>query len=308
MRPICIGIVGIGKIARDQHIPALRADPNFALTAAASHSGGVDGAPVYSTLAEMLDAHPELDAVSLCTPPQVRHELAQLALSRGLHVFLEKPPGATLSEVEALDQQAKAAGLTLFASWHSRFAPAVEVARQWLAGRTLQAVRVEWREDVRRWHPGQTWIWQAGGLGVFDPGINALSIVTAILPRPFFLTEAELSFPSNQQAPVAAELSFQDEAGLSIRASFDFLQTGPQTWDITVETDGGLMRLSNGGAVMAVDGDVVHQGPDAEYAGLYRRFAELVALGRSEVDVSPLRHVADAFLRGRRVLVEPFVE
>jgi D-galactose 1-dehydrogenase len=57
-----------------------------------------------------------------------------------------------------------------------------------------------------------------------------------------------------------------------------------------------------------VDGEVAHQGADAEYAGLYRRFAELVALGRSEVDVSPLRHVADAFLRGRRVLVEPFVE
>ena len=43
-----------------------------------------------------------------------------------------------------------------------------------------------------------------------------------------------------------------------------------------------------------------------EYAGLYRRFAQLVRAGESEVDVSPLRHAADAFLRGARVAAAPF--
>jgi D-galactose 1-dehydrogenase len=47
-------------------------------------------------------------------------------------------------------------------------------------------VNVIWREDVRVWHPGQDWIWQPGGLGVFDPGINALSIITHILPARSF--------------------------------------------------------------------------------------------------------------------------
>src|SRR3712207_8985042 len=37
-----------------------------------------DGLPRYRSLAEMLHAHPELDAVSLCTPPQGRHALAAL--------------------------------------------------------------------------------------------------------------------------------------------------------------------------------------------------------------------------------------
>jgi D-galactose 1-dehydrogenase len=93
-------------------------------------------------------------------------------------------------------------------------------------------VRIDWREDVRVWHPGQTWIWEAGGLGVFDPGINALSIATAILPRPFFLTGATLHVPENCQSPIQAELDFVDAAGAPIRAEFDFLQTGPQSWDI----------------------------------------------------------------------------
>ncbi|MFX5656779.1 hypothetical protein ABTE24_21610, partial [Acinetobacter baumannii] len=50
-------------------------------------------------------------------------------------------------------------------------------------------VKVIWREDVRHWHPDQEWIWQPGGLGVFDPGINALSIVTEILPQAMFLKQ-----------------------------------------------------------------------------------------------------------------------
>ena len=79
----------------------------------------------------MLEAE-ELDAVSLCMPPQFRYRAALTALQAGKHVFLEKPPGATVSEVEELKRLADANGVTLFASWHSRYAAAVEPARAWL--------------------------------------------------------------------------------------------------------------------------------------------------------------------------------
>ncbi len=314
--PVRIGLVGVGKIARDQHIPALVTNPAFELVAAASRvfvegaSPSADHFARYPDIETMLDAHPGIDAVVLCTPPQVRHDLARLALERGKHVFLEKPPGATLSEVDALVIEAARSGLTLFAGWHSRFAPAVEPARLWLAQRQSQIrkVQIDWREDVRRWHPGQAWVWQAGGLGVFDPGINALSIATAILPRPFFLQQAKLRFPGNCDAPVAADLSFRDETGLLIDASFDWLQTGPQTWDIRVDTDDGQLLLSQGGAVMVINGQVTLEAPEAEYPGLYKRFAALIAAGASEVDVSPLRHVADAFMLGRREMTADFHE
>ncbi len=45
---------------------------------------------------------------------------------------------------------------------------------------------------------------------------------------------------------------------------------------------------------------------DREYAGLYARFGTLIRTGRSDVDTSPLKLVADAFLRARREMVEPF--
>jgi D-galactose 1-dehydrogenase len=305
---IRIGIVGVGKIARDQHLPALKASPEYELVAAASRNASVEGLPSYAEIGQMLDAHPEIEAVSLCTPPQGRRELAAQALARGKHVMLEKPPASTLTEVEAMRAMAEADGLTLFATWHSRFAPAVEPARAWLAERRVTSVRIDWREDVRRWHPGQAWIWEPGGMGVFDPGINALSIATRVLPQPFFLKEGVLRFPENRQAPVAADLQFRTAEGAPVTVGLDWLQTGPQTWDIRVETDGGTLLLAAGGSRMEVDGAVVHAEPEAEYPGLYDRFARLVRERRSDVDVSPLRHVADAFLSSRREIVEPFFD
>jgi D-galactose 1-dehydrogenase len=301
---IRIGLVGAGKIAHDQHIPALAADPRFAFVAAASHGKPDLGAiPVFHDVAAMLAAGPTLDAVAVCTPPQARRETALAALRAGKHVFLEKPPGATVSEVAELAATARVHGVTLFAAWHG-----VEQAKAWLATRPVRKVDIQWREDVRRWHPGQAWIWRAGGLGVFDPGINALSILTEILPTQVFVTDARLRVPENVQSPVAAHVVMTDLADAAITADFDFLQTGPQTWDLTAWTDDGVLKLSMGGAKLEIDGTVVVDGLDREYAGLYERFAGLVARGESEVDVRPLTLVADAFFVGTRESVEAFVE
>jgi D-galactose 1-dehydrogenase len=305
---IRVAIVGLGKIARDQHIPAIAETAGIELAAIASRNASVDGIKHFATLNELLDKAPDIDAIALCTPPQVRHAQAAAALKAGKHVLLEKPPGATVSELTPLIGVARQTGRTLFATWHSRFAPAVEPARSFLAGRQIRSVVVEWKEDVKVWHPGQAWIWEPGGLGVFDPGINALSVLTRILPRPFFLTAAELSFPGNRAAPIAAKLAFSDETGLPILAEFDWRQTGPQTWDIRVDTDSGRLTLSSGGSRLVHDDRTLVDEKQAEYRGIYRRFVELIDSRVSDVDLSPLVHVADAFMLGRRRDVEPFIE
>ena len=306
MSPINIAIVGVGKIVRDQHLPALAKNADYRLIAAASRHGTVDGIDNFKSIEAMLEAVPGVEAVSLCMPPQYRYEAARTALAAGKHVFLEKPPGATLSEVADLEALADEKGVSLFASWHSRYAPAVEAAKAFLASAAIRNVRIIWKEDVRHWHPNQEWIWAAGGLGVFDPGINALSIMTHILPRPVFITSATLEFPENRDAPIAATIAFSDAEKLDVAAEFDWRQTGKQSWDIVAETDAGGMVLSEGGAKLAIDGKIVHEEPEQEYPMLYRRFAEIIKAGRSDVDLAPLRHVADAFMLGRRKFVEAF--
>jgi D-galactose 1-dehydrogenase len=306
MSSIRLAIVGLGKIARDQHLGAIAATDGIDLVAVASRNAELDGVHCFHDIADLLASDIEVDAVSLCTPPQGRFEQAKAALDVGKHVMLEKPPGATLSEVFALEKMAKSKGLTLFSTWHSRAAAAVEPARALLAERKIRKVSVEWKEDVRHWHPGQAWIWEPGGLGVFDPGINALSIVTRIMPETFHLTCSELSFPANRAAPIAASLTFVTESGLPIAAEFDWRQTGPQTWDITVETDEGSIVLTHGGSRLIVDGEAQIVEDDREYRNLYREFVSLVGQKASDTDFSPLMHVADAFLLGRRIETEAF--
>jgi len=308
MNPIRIAIVGAGKIARDQHVPAIRGDDRFALVATADQAGGIDGVANFADLATLLATGPEIDAVAICTPPQVRGGIASAAIAAGRHVLLEKPPAATLSGFAHLTDQANLAGTTLFAAWHLRHAPMVGAARLWLADRTIAGGRVVWREDVRRWHPGQTWLWAPGGLGVFDPGINALSLLTEILPAPLSVAGARLEVPTNCHAPTAALLGLRC-GDAAIAADFDFLQTGEQTWSVELETTcGHRLRLRNGGAAMSIDDEAFRTEPEREYAGVYDRFAGLVASGRSDADPAPLRLVADALLLAETHRVAPFIE
>lgn len=300
-----IGLVGIGKIARDQHLPALAGDTGFELIATASRHGRVDGVDGYNSVGEMLAARPEIEAVSLCTPPEGRFEQALVVLRAGKHLMLEKPPAATVSEIEALTQTARAAGVTLFATWHSREAAEVDAARDWLADKRIEAVRIRWKENIRQWHPGQDWILAAGGFGVFDPGINALSIATRILPDPLTVLRATLEVPANRACPIAASIALRT-GGAPVDAEFDFLQTGEQTWDIEVDTDAGSLKLREGGSRLELPDAAPISGPNAEYPRLYRHFAGLVERGESDVDLRPLHLVADAFLVAERVTVEAF--
>ena len=302
--PIPIAIVGVGKIARDQHLPAIAANPDFTLAAAISRHGKVDGVPNFTDFATFLREGPKA-AVALCTPPDVRLEMSLAAIAAGRDLLIEKPPAATLGEIETIIAAARAANVTLFATWHSRFAPGVAPARDWIAGHRIDRVTITWREDVRRWHPDQAWIWQPGGFGVFDPGINALSILTAILPGGIHVTSAELEVPGNAFTPIAARLTMT-QGETPITADFDWRQEGPQTWNITAHSGPHRLDLSLGGAHLSIDGAAVDVGPEQEYPAIYRRFAKLIAARESDADIAPLRIVADACLKGRQTATEPF--
>src|SRR4029079_6647937 len=183
--------------------------------------------------------------------------------------MLEKPPGATVAEITPLVTSARASQRTLFATWHSRLASAVEPARQLLAGRRVTSVRITWKEDVRRWHPGQQWIWEPGGLGVFDPGINALSIVTRILPHEVALRGATLTMPSDTSTPIAAQLDCIATNGAPVRAVFDWRHGPVEEWDIDVETDAGRLSMREGGKRLSIAGKDIDIGREREYPALY---------------------------------------
>lgn len=294
-----IAIVGVGKIARDQHIPTIRDSDAFHLGATVSQSGGIEGVPNFASIEEMAKAVPEIRAVAICTPPGPRLALVRSAAAAGLDILLEKPPAATLSEAGRIVAAAADAECVLYTTWHSRMAAGVEPARAWLVGRNVDSARVAWKEDVRVWHPGQEWIWEPG-IGVFDPGINALSILTRILPGNLAVSSAELRFPENRDAPIAADLGLKLEGGAPVSVAFDFDQRGEQTWEIEVRAGDEVLLLTEGGSKMSLNGVDQPLDDRGEYPGLYDAFAQLLEERRSDVDLSPFRLVGDAFLVGRR--------
>lgn len=305
-----IAVIGIGKISQDQHLPVIDRSRDFVLAATVSTRGVSHGSlPAFRTPAELYRALPEVRLVAVCTPPGVRHAIVREALDAGLDVLMEKPPTPTISELDDLVAHARKKKRVLFQTWHSQYNAAVDAARKLLKKDGVASVRIDWRESVRKWHPGQDWVWEPGGFGVCDPGINALSILSRIMPFPVFVASARLRFPANRQTPVDVEIAFKSAAPHQpqISAGFNWLETQGEVWTISIETQkGDQLKLEKGGTVLRVNGVVKIEKPAEEYEGIYARFAELLKKRKSEVDDTPLRLVADAFLLGARENVEPF--
>jgi predicted dehydrogenase len=246
--------------------------------------------------------------VAICTPPSAHYDVARLALDRRRHVLLEKPPCSSVAQLEHLAHLATDRGRTLFTTWHSQYAQAVAAAERLLVPRTLREARVTWAEDVRDWHPGQAWLREAGGFGVFDAGINALSILTRLIPEPIFARSARFHVPGNWAVPVSAEVELETARGARISVTLDFRWAGPPKWEIELLTDEGPMKLVDGGAALAVDDNRVSNPEGSlrgEYAAMYLHFVELIARGESDVDARPLQCVADIHLIARHVPAQP---
>ena len=278
MNPIKIAIIGYGKIAQDQHVPSIRGNGRLQLVATSSRSGqGVE--QTFTDWRELIRSIGGLEAVAITTPPGPRFDIARECLRAGLHCLLEKPPTAGLAQIADLDCRAQAAKVSLFTTWHAQHHSTVDAAAKALAGKRIKSMEILWHEDVYKWHPGQDWIWQPGGFGVFDPGINAFSIATKIFPGGLFVQSAELKVPQNAQTPIAAEILFSSpQADGALHASLDWRRTEGEEWTIMVETsDGESLRLEEGGARLIINGgEALVDSGIGEYPDLYRKFVDLI--------------------------------
>ena len=286
-----IAIVGFGKIARDQHAPSIAHTEGLELVATVSRSASApEGIPAFPSLDALIASGIQVDAVALCTPPEGRSQTAMAAADYGWDILLEKPPGVSTAEVKALAEYVHSKRQILFTTWHSQYNAAVDAAAQRLAGQDIRAMRIDWREDVRKWHPGQGWIWKAGCFGVFDPGINALSIATKIMPVPLVVEKAWLTIAENHQSPIAVDLEF----GPQFSAHFDWRETGEECWQIEVQTAQETLVLDKGGSELWVNGTQIIAQTPREYQSIYAHFADLLQQRQSHIDIAPLKLVEEA--------------
>jgi len=105
-----VGVAGVHGHGRS-HVDTVLAAPDLELVAVADPRGGGDvpsSARVFADAAAMIH-DVDLDAVVLSTPIPTHAALARLALARGAHVLLEKPPVPSVAEHHALVGAAGAA-------------------------------------------------------------------------------------------------------------------------------------------------------------------------------------------------------
>ncbi|MFL6767660.1 MAG: gfo/Idh/MocA family oxidoreductase, partial [Sphingomicrobium sp.] len=107
----------------------------------------------------------------------------------------------------------------------------------------------------------------------------------------------------NAQTPIAVEAELASPAADGpLTCSLDWRRSEGEEWTVAIEAKDGLnVRLERGGADLIVNGEPQSCEGMGEYPSIYARFVDLIDNRQSDMDVSPLRLVADCLLVGRRV-------
>src|SRR3989344_292509 len=182
---IKVGVIGVGAIGTI-HCDVIKSFPpksKLFLGATADTHPLKDSDVTHHLDYKGLLADKTINAVSICTPPNTHYGLAMEALEAGKHVLVEKPPALTLEQVDEMEARAKRSGLVLFTALHAIYSPEVQVAISEMRGAQIDRIAIIYNEDHSRDDPNK-WLFdpfQAGGGGVMDSGINAVSVARRIV-------------------------------------------------------------------------------------------------------------------------------
>ena len=153
---IHIAIIGCGRVA-GHHVRAINKHPNLKLIAISDLNidrmeklCGAEQVPHYQNYHEMLDNHPEIEAVAIITPSGMHfeHALDMVNIYRK-HVIIEKPVVMTLEQGKILGEFAKKNSVQVFPVHQYRFNRCVQRIRQAildgeLGKIQLATVRMRW--------------------------------------------------------------------------------------------------------------------------------------------------------------------
>jgi len=278
-----VGFVGTGWAERIQ-IPLFRLG---GLTAQAICSGNPENArhaAQKAGLPEVYDdwqaliAAPNVDIVSIVTPPHLHAPIAIAALQAGKHVICEKPTALNVAEAEAMFAAAQAAPDQLAIIDHElRFTPARAKLRQRLREGyvgTILHVQLD-RLGGERLDPDAPWRWQddatrgggmVGALGshLFDLArwlVGRVEGVSAQLRTAHLLRTAP---QDNRQQPVTADdhaqVQLRFAGGIPGTLTASAITPGGYGMSILVVGTKGALRLDNQDQLWGAQGADLHQG------------------------------------------------
>jgi len=310
-----LAIVGYGSIAKlhERVLDELAEETGSRLVAIADPEREHPDSHIYSFRThEDLFASQEVDvdAVIIATPHSTHAHIARDALLARKDVFLEKPPTLQMKDLNDLERIAAAQGNVLFTGLHTRYRPEVGAAKKALEHEEVRSIHVRYAEDALRWHGDHaSWVLDpaiAGGGALIDSGINAVSVITYILPS---LEYRVLFCRKYHQENIRVETSVKVEFEFGNKGvgaiQMDWLYKGAEARQILVQTASlhyFLIDLVQG--QLQKDGQVIsgsQEGSRAEvdlaleYRSLFRDFFEHLRRRVSFVSKKELQFVLDAY-------------
>jgi predicted dehydrogenase len=191
------GILGPGEIAgdftatlhanTDQRVLAVASrSPERAERFAAAHGIGRS----YGDYARLV-ADPGVDVVYISSVNSEHRALAELAISAGKHVLVEKPIGVDAADARAIAAAARAAGVFAMEAMWSRYLPQTDVLLQLLDAGEFGQVRVvtaDFGADFGSDHSAPVFREELGGGVLRDIGIYPVWFARLVLGDPVAMT------------------------------------------------------------------------------------------------------------------------
>jgi predicted dehydrogenase len=214
-----------------------------AVTAAAARFGWAAAETDWRALI----ARDDVGLVDVCTPGSSHHDIAIAALEAGKHVLCEKPLANSVQEARAMVEaatKAEAGGVRAMVGFNYRRVPAVELARQLIAGGRLGTIRHVRAVYLQDWivDPEFPLVWrldasQAGSGALGDIGSHIVDLAQHVLgDRITSVSGLTETFVEERPLPGAA-------AGLSASSE------GAERGRVTVDDAALFVARFGGGAV-----------------------------------------------------------
>ncbi len=134
-KPFRIGIVGVGLISQQSHIPAALSftdvrvdaliDPEYDRARQIHNLFGMD-AEIAKSIEEVSC---DLDAVIIASPNHTHAMITKYCLQKNIHVLIEKPISASWEDACQISEMTKSTGLTVAIGYCTRFRDNVKLAK-----------------------------------------------------------------------------------------------------------------------------------------------------------------------------------
>jgi predicted dehydrogenase len=208
-KAIRIGLVGLGRHLVGRLLPNILATSNLTVVAACDLDAGIRKGfeqrfPKIVTLSSAKELFDQaellgLEAVVISLDPREHVRWTKHALELGLHVFVEKPPAFSGSELRPLMDLEKKTGLVTMVGMMWRYSPVIQLFREWQKKELGRAIRhlsltATFPFGVSR----PTWKMVGLELAFYEQFLHALDLTAALMGHPASVKVYKHRYDSHQ--------------------------------------------------------------------------------------------------------------